>query len=158
MLLDDGGQRAADANAIASHEIRPLTAILIDIVGMKRNRVLCTELERMTDLDACGRMEWIAANGAKVPCPDGPYVCHESRVKVSPEEGIPDVEPIFACSDGVGDVPANHLVDNDGYCCLHGPDRTGVNAEDVQYFLVLSLIHISEPTRLGMISYAVFCL
>src|SRR5450756_1841544 len=25
-------------------------------------------------------------------------------------------------------------------------------------FLVLSLIHISEPTRLGMISYAVFCL
>src|SRR5450756_2344072 len=24
-------------------------------------------------------------------------------------------------------------------------------------FLVLSLIHISEPTRLGMISYAVFC-
>src|SRR5665648_199243 len=29
-----------------------------------------------------------------------------------------------------------------------------------RYFLVasLSLIHISEPTRLGMISYAVFCL
>src|SRR5659263_783362 len=25
-------------------------------------------------------------------------------------------------------------------------------------FLLLSLIHISEPTRLGMISYAVFCL
>ena len=24
--------------------------------------------------------------------------------------------------------------------------------------LILSLIHISEPTRLGMISYAVFCL
>src|SRR5450756_2723645 len=29
------------------------------------------------------------------------------------------------------------------------------DAEDV---LDLSLIHISEPTRLGMISYAVFCL
>src|SRR5450756_2836844 len=26
------------------------------------------------------------------------------------------------------------------------------------HFLILSLIHISEPTRLGMISYAVFCL
>ena len=25
-------------------------------------------------------------------------------------------------------------------------------------FMILSLIHISEPTRLGMISYAVFCL
>src|SRR5450756_588647 len=30
---------------------------------------------------------------------------------------------------------------------------TGVNED-----LALSLIHISEPTRLGMISYAVFCL
>ena len=29
--------------------------------------------------------------------------------------------------------------------------------EDVAYGM-LSLIHISEPTRLGMISYAVFCL
>ena len=32
---------------------------------------------------------------------------------------------------------------------------TAVNAVNV---LPLSLIHISEPTRLGMISYAVFCL
>ena len=29
---------------------------------------------------------------------------------------------------------------------------------DVPHDLELSLIHISEPTRLGMISYAVFCL
>src|SRR5450756_2733480 len=29
---------------------------------------------------------------------------------------------------------------------------------DAAIFLDLSLIHISEPTRLGMISYAVFCL
>src|SRR5665648_542980 len=28
----------------------------------------------------------------------------------------------------------------------------------IQSVYVLSLIHISEPTRLGMISYAVFCL
>src|SRR5450759_3865257 len=29
---------------------------------------------------------------------------------------------------------------------------------DVRLVVDLSLIHISEPTRLGMISYAVFCL
>src|SRR5450756_2924587 len=29
--------------------------------------------------------------------------------------------------------------------------------QDFQTMLCLSLIHISEPTRLGMISYAVFC-
>ena len=29
---------------------------------------------------------------------------------------------------------------------------------DNRKLYVLSLIHISEPTRLGMISYAVFCL
>ena len=30
--------------------------------------------------------------------------------------------------------------------------------ESLESALRLSLIHISEPTRLGMISYAVFCL
>src|SRR5665648_184318 len=35
--------------------------------------------------------------------------------------------------------------------------RTG-HAECTQITYDLSLIHISEPTRLGMISYAVFCL
>src|SRR5450756_1861049 len=33
----------------------------------------------------------------------------------------------------------------------------GLHARSTRY-LELSLIHISEPTRLGMISYAVFCL
>src|SRR5450756_350171 len=39
---------------------------------------------------------------------------------------------------------------------LHG--WTGFVSMQDQYNLMLSLIHISEPTRLGMISYAVFCL
>src|SRR5450756_350377 len=33
-----------------------------------------------------------------------------------------------------------------------------IRQEFIRQPLVLSLIHISEPTRLGMISYAVFCL
>src|SRR5665648_770995 len=38
-------------------------------------------------------------------------------------------------------------------------DRAGNRAEmERNYIINLSLIHISEPTRLGMISYAVFCL
>src|SRR5659263_726023 len=36
--------------------------------------------------------------------------------------------------------------------------RTMISLRVVEGLLVLSLIHISEPTRLGMISYAVFCL
>src|SRR5450756_3092475 len=41
---------------------------------------------------------------------------------------------------------------------LHAPhDRDGAAGFRVG-LLDLSLIHISEPTRLGMISYAVFCL
>src|SRR5450756_3041941 len=35
-------------------------------------------------------------------------------------------------------------------------DNVSVDVSAVAYYL--SLIHISEPTRLGMISYAVFCL
>ena len=46
------------------------------------------------------------------------------------------------------------MVDRDGDELAHsaGP------LDDAKPFLCLSLIHISEPTRLGMISYAVFCL
>src|SRR5450756_2701579 len=34
----------------------------------------------------------------------------------------------------------------------------GLAAYCISFLFTLSLIHISEPTRLGMISYAVFCL
>ena len=37
-------------------------------------------------------------------------------------------------------------------------DEVDADAEDSAVAGALSLIHISEPTRLGMISYAVFCL
>src|SRR5450756_1432894 len=37
-------------------------------------------------------------------------------------------------------------------------DCAGDNCAVPELCFVLSLIHISEPTRLGMISYAVFCL
>ena len=37
-------------------------------------------------------------------------------------------------------------------------DKSGHAAPGRPIAIVLSLIHISEPTRLGMISYAVFCL
>ena len=46
------------------------------------------------------------------------------------------------------------LVDAKSYYQMTG---TG-NYETSGYYVYLSLIHISEPTRLGMISYAVFCL
>src|SRR5665648_1033001 len=36
--------------------------------------------------------------------------------------------------------------------------KLGVGKGSVYIYSYLSLIHISEPTRLGMISYAVFCL
>src|SRR5450756_3034323 len=44
---------------------------------------------------------------------------------------------------------------------LAWPTTTVTMSESIgkkAHFLELSLIHISEPTRLGMISYAVFCL
>src|SRR5450759_1000260 len=40
--------------------------------------------------------------------------------------------------------------------CATGSSACGVSGTRTTLFL--SLIHISEPTRLGMISYAVFCL
>src|SRR5665648_847517 len=42
--------------------------------------------------------------------------------------------------------------------CIGGIDGDIIARYPGQLFRTLSLIHISEPTRLGMISYAVFCL
>src|SRR5450756_2844000 len=56
----------------------------------------------------------------------------------------------------------SHLVDGDGRRTVR-EERNRLRLQDdgaVEFNCVyhLSLIHISEPTRLGMISYAVFCL
>src|SRR5678815_5050174 len=50
-------------------------------------------------------------------------------------------------------------IPNGGSIWLDGRDMTGVPPEkrNVHTVLSLSLIHISEPTRLLSISYAVFC-
>src|SRR5450756_1804220 len=45
-----------------------------------------------------------------------------------------------------------------GYTLAHEGDWGGGFANPLGQPVFLSLIHISEPTRLGMISYAVFCL
>eukprot|EP00825_Cyclidium_porcatum_P042600 TRINITY_DN5866_c1_g4_i8.p3 TRINITY_DN5866_c1_g4~~TRINITY_DN5866_c1_g4_i8.p3 ORF type:complete len:114 (-),score=17.69 TRINITY_DN5866_c1_g4_i8:6-347(-) len=42
----------------------------------------------------------------------------------------------------------------DGIQCKNKKKENTINTREIK----LSLIHISEPTRLGMISYAVFCL
>src|SRR5450756_781580 len=45
----------------------------------------------------------------------------------------------------------------DRCACANGRDDVVVD-DNIRILKFLSLIHISEPTRLGMISYAVFCL
>src|SRR5450759_1459087 len=57
---------------------------------------------------------------------------------------------------------SGHRLEQCGLAAATGPDQSdefaGANLQvDYAGRLYLSLIHISEPTRLGMISYAVFC-
>src|SRR5450756_1779323 len=69
-----------------------------------------------------------------------------------------DVEPYIALGKGLG--KARHVV----RLVTHQNFEMLVNSHGLEFWPVegnvqdLSLIHISEPTRLGMISYAVFCL
>ena len=55
-------------------------------------------------------------------------------------------------SDERGILRGKRITDCDQEIILQLPRKGKLNDGD------LSLIHISEPTRLGMISYAVFCL
>src|SRR5450756_2910912 len=60
----------------------------------------------------------------------------------------------------------NPLWNHTAHCAFPSATQNEINAKDAQNLVKngvyvvseLSLIHISEPTRLGMISYAVFCL
>src|SRR5450756_1585380 len=83
--------------------------------------------------------------GALVALPDG----LEAMV-------LPAGVAILAAPEGAGVLPLPVDV------LVAGPQpvsaRTINNAASAYIQCCLSLIHISEPTRLGMISYAVFCL
>src|SRR5450756_1328031 len=88
---------------------------------------------------------------------------------------IAGAEPIGICGSGVVDLLAGlvhaGVVDRSGRMQKHPRVRRGEEGREylvaagprgdivfTQHDVRLSLIHISEPTRLGMISYAVFCL
>src|SRR5665648_516529 len=53
-----------------------------------------------------------------------------------------------------GDTFTNRSFPNEIACLIHLSQHSDTSSAEVIY---ISLIHISEPTRLGMISYAVFC-
>src|SRR5450759_2766643 len=85
----------------------------------------------------------------------------QSNVAVEPhlgpdEKGFPQVDCGPAAKHGgkarIGFAQIQYLVRSD----LPVPFDVPLN--NTRPGLKLSLIHISEPTRLGMISYAVFCL
>src|SRR5450759_431731 len=113
------------------------------------------EDQAVIDQGVSHREAFTAAHGAgeeKVPAPDS-VVANSSfgsavvDFECAVAETAAEEEPLV---DGVGCGPAQRgLGQERGMHAVH---------PGVQLVQDLSLIHISEPTRLGMISYAVFCL
>src|SRR5450756_2885531 len=58
----------------------------------------------------------------------------------------------------VAEIGFEIILSNTYHLYLQPGDDIVREAGGLHRFMHLSLIHISEPTRLGMISYAVFCL
>ena len=71
MLLDDGGQGAGHAHAVAAHDERLLLAVLVHEGGVHGAGVLVAELEHLRDLDAARALELHAALRAAVAGLDG---------------------------------------------------------------------------------------
>src|SRR5450759_5969456 len=80
--------------------------------------------------------------------------------------GVGRIEGPILVVEGAGSIGFDEVVevkDSQGKIRLGRVLEVGEGFAVVEVFagttgLSLSLIHISEPTRLGMISYAVFCL
>src|SRR5450756_2657781 len=77
------------------------------------------------------------------------YKAKYERIRDRKERVIIDGICNSACTLVFGIVPLNKI-------CV--TPRASLGFHQAYYDKALSLIHISEPTRLGMISYAVFCL
>src|SRR5450756_286809 len=101
------------------------------------------------------------APGNLRPCPVGPYghripptrAGHRRTARQTEERHMAD-EPVFI-------FPATYHTEADAqldYAAVKELHSAGVIGTYDAAVVTLSLIHISEPTRLGMISYAVFCL
>eukprot|EP00825_Cyclidium_porcatum_P006454 TRINITY_DN13207_c0_g2_i4.p2 TRINITY_DN13207_c0_g2~~TRINITY_DN13207_c0_g2_i4.p2 ORF type:complete len:105 (-),score=5.70 TRINITY_DN13207_c0_g2_i4:29-343(-) len=77
--------------------------------------------------------------------------------------GTPSVE-LSAAHIAIVNTEGQHRFDwliqrpDDGAALAVEVSASIVDLDGESVILALSLIHISEPTRLGMISYAVFCL
>src|SRR5659263_719080 len=63
----------------------------------------------------------------------------------TPDHNVPTIDQHLPIKEELSRIQVQALKDN---CAKNGIKLYGLD---------LSLIHISEPTRLGMISYAVFC-
>src|SRR5450756_2508747 len=81
----------------------------------------------------------------------GPFVSQATAIYRCPADHVVSAAQSAAGWDGrIRSYSMNAMVGNAGDFSTNG-----FNINNPDY---LSLIHISEPTRLGMISYAVFCL
>src|SRR5450759_5896060 len=101
--------------------------------------------------------------------------CSSRPEQCRPEQCPPGGGPLAVIACGALGGPIREIVERRGWpvelhflpSLLHNrPERITPAAEEIaqaaqarglRVALALSLIHISEPTRLGMISYAVFC-
>ena len=91
VLLDDRGDDARHADAVAAHHHRVLLAVLVGVVRVERLAVLGAELEHVPDLDAAVDRQRLAAAGARVARHDRHEVGPHVDVEVAAEHRVPRV-------------------------------------------------------------------
>eukprot|EP00658_Telonema_sp_P-2_P065375 TRINITY_DN54629_c0_g1_i1.p1 TRINITY_DN54629_c0_g1~~TRINITY_DN54629_c0_g1_i1.p1 ORF type:complete len:135 (+),score=35.19 TRINITY_DN54629_c0_g1_i1:3-407(+) len=119
-------------------------------------------VEGVDELDEVERRTFEEDDGP-VDCSNMAYtkICNGVRTLFPPLQWIPE----YSRSDLKGDLTSGITVgcmlvpQSMAYAVLADlPPQNGLYASFIGLVVYLSLIHISEPTRLLSISYAVFCL
>jgi len=129
VLLYRGGGDAGDADAVASHDDGLFLAVLVEVGGAHRGRILRAKLEDVADLDHTFALECALALGARV-AGAGFAEIREADAGGSAllDVGGADAAQVVVGLVGAGDVdaPAQDLVGDHGQRRGHGPDEAGL--------------------------------
>jgi hypothetical protein len=146
-LLHRGGDRAADAEAVAAHDHRLALAVLVEERAAHRLRVLRAELEHVPDLDAAVDLQRRLAARAGIAGDDGRDVGVLRLRKIAAGIDAAEVKVFLVAADDPVDAALQRRVGD--HARRLRPDRAAVADRAARRFFEARVGHHLHPLHAG---------